>query len=125
MNLSQAIVGSYNLNSFEIEKSEGVSVPWRKNANGMLIYTSEGTMSVSINAEKDRSDRQESETLLFYAGTYEVRDQNIIVHHVTNASGLDRIGKEMVREASVEGNRIRLISRGEFGVATLVWEKRE
>lgn len=121
------IVGSWNLVSFELEK-DGKATAWGSNAHGLLIYAPSGHMSVSINksieADLDQSEEQNIlDSLLFYAGTYRLEGK-VIRHQVTNASGLQRIGKEMIRYASLEGNLLTLSTDVEsFGRAILKWKR--
>jgi Lipocalin-like domain len=77
-------------------------------------------MSVSINSDQAKSPWLDS--LLFYAGTFEI-SENQVIHNVTNATEPKRIGTRMLREAILTGNRLSLIANGDFGTATLVWEK--
>jgi hypothetical protein len=120
------VIGSWDLESFVITRKDGTAKSWGKNARGLLIYTDEGTMSVSINAdvEGDQTSRENQfRSLLFYAGTYEM-EAGKIVHRVTKATELGRMGKDLIREATLSGNILTLVGRGDFGVATVVWRKR-
>jgi hypothetical protein len=120
--------GVYKLKSFVIESSAGEVKNWGNNLSGLLIYTLNGYMSVSINKELEIDPTQtDSENLLdsilFYSGTYAV-EGNIICHQVTQASSPFRIGKEMIRYADWKGNELHLTTPPEsFGKATLVWVK--
>lgn len=122
--------GSWKLISFDIESPEGKITSWGKAAQGLLLYTNTGHMSVSINkAVEDDATQTESEnifdSILFYSGTY-VLDGNLIRHQVTNASNPSRIGREMLRYAELQGNRVSLATPKEsFGRAILVWERIE
>lgn len=61
-------------------------------------------------------------SILFYAGTFEV-DGNKVIHHVTNASDINRVGKDMIREVILENDKLILIAKGDFGLTTLSWRK--
>ncbi len=121
------ICGTWMLESFELE-NEGKRTAWGKNPHGLLIYAPTGHMSVSINkAVENDSSQTESENLfdsiLFYSGTYTV-EGDLIRHQVTNASNPTRIGKEMLRYASFESDRVTLSTPQEtFGKAILVWRR--
>lgn len=119
------LVGEWELSNFIIEKQNGVRKPWGKNMTGLLIYTSNGYMSVSINQAIDKrisSAEDKFKSILFYSGTYEVVEDKII-HHVTNASDLNRIDNDMVREATLDLDKLMLIGHGDFGSAFLTWRK--
>jgi hypothetical protein len=63
------------------------------------------------------------DSILFYAGTYQV-DGSTIRHQVTNASSPARIGKEMIRHATLEGDVLTLVTPQEsFGRAILRWRR--
>lgn len=111
--------GSWTLEDFILEK-DGFPRPWREGAHGILIYSPDGYMSVSINSKS----REHSwiDSLLFYAGTYEV-DGDTVTHQVLNATGEKRIDKAMVRKGQLNGNILELVTEGSFGKATLRWEK--
>ena len=121
-------VGTYSLQAFVIESTEGVKSDWGKNPHGLLIYAATGHMSVSINKDVDNDPEQaDSENLfdsiLFYSGTYSVEGA-LIRHQVTEASNPSRIGKEMLRYAEWRGSELHLKTPKEaFGQATLVWKK--
>lgn len=118
------IIGSWTLQSFKIISPEGESRDWRTNTNGLLIYTSDNYMSVSINGDSS-SKKDPSDGFLFYSGKYEILNNDIIVHHVLNASNLERIGKEMKRSASLKKPLLTLTGIGSFGTAKLVWKRNE
>ncbi len=121
------ICGTWKLDSFEIEDPTKRITPWGRNVHGLLIYADSGHMSVSINKAIDQDSESEIENLfdsiLFYSGTYQF-DGSVIRHQVTNASNPARIGKEMLRFASLEGSVLTLVSPQEsFGRAILRWRR--
>ena len=70
------------------------------------------------NPDKDLFD-----SILFYAGTYRV-EENVVRHQVTIASNPARVGKEMVRFATLDGNDLTIKTPQEsYGTATIVWRK--
>lgn len=117
------IVGEWKLQDFIIE-SNGEIRPWKNNAHGLLIYTESGYMSVSINGEieTEKSFSDKFKSILFYSAKYRIEEDNII-HEVINASDVNRIGKQLIRTAFQEKDKLILIGKGEFGVATLTWKK--
>lgn len=123
----QNVVGTWTLESFEIEDLQKKVSPWGKKAHGQLIYTDDGYMSVSINRELEAKSAIESENIfdaiLFYSGTYQV-DGSTITHKVLNASNPSRIGKTMLRYAQIESDLLILLSPQEsFGRAILKWKR--
>jgi hypothetical protein len=128
MSLGQSIVGTWTLNSFQIESPDKVRSDWGTGAKGLLIYAPTGHMSVSINKsveyDNDQSPHENVfDSILFYSGTYRVEGE-VIKHQVTQASNPTRIGKEMIRFAELKGDTLQLTSPVEsFGRAILVWKK--
>lgn len=120
----KSLHGSWTLENFEIEKPDGSKNPWGEAMSGLLIYSPDGYMSVSINRRPKSEEAQgQLDSLLFYSGTYSVSEDSI-KHQVENASGLSRIGKEMVRFYKLENDLLHLYtSKQEFGVARLTWKK--
>jgi hypothetical protein len=125
--MKDQIVGSWRLESFEIEEPSKRLRPWGENTQGLLIYTPDGFMSVGINREIENKSGNETkdvfDSILFYSGTYSVQKSEIH-HQVTHASDPKRIGKNQIRYASLEGDKLTLKSPVEsFGQAILVWRK--
>lgn len=121
------LVGVYKLERFEIEETASKVKYWGINSTGLLIYTTDGYMSVSINRDVENKSSNEAQnyfdSILFYSGTFTV-DKDIIKHQVANASNPTRIGKELVRYAKLDGNVLTLTSPKEsFGTAILTWRK--
>jgi len=127
VNLNKQLEGTWKLNRFEIESTEGVKRPWGAAAHGLLIYSPTGHMSVSINKAVVKESENEFEDLfdsiLFYSGTYQV-EGNLIRHQVTQASNPSRIGREMLRYAEFDGDLVTLTTPQEsFGRAILAWRR--
>ncbi len=125
--MKNEVIGSWALERFDIEEPSKNVRPWGKNTKGLLIYTADGHMSVSINRDVENKSGQEAkdifDSILFYSGTY-APESEIIRHRVTNASNPSRIGKEMIRYATLDGDRLTLKSPVEaFGQATVVWRR--
>ena len=121
------IQGSWALESFEIENPDKEVNRWGHGAHGLLIYGNDGYMSVSINKAVENDSQNEFEnifdSILFYSGTYNF-DGSLIRHQVTNASKPERIGREMLRYATLDGNLLTLVTPQEsFGRAILKWRK--
>lgn len=125
--MHEKISGTWALERFNIIEPTGKICPWGHNTTGLLLYTSDGYMSVSINRAVDpiesNSPKDLFNSILFYAGTYSIIE-NIISHKVSNASNPSRIGKEMIRHANLKEGLLELKSPVEsFGQAVLVWRK--
>ncbi len=125
--MKNEIIGTWLLESFLIESPEKEQRNWGTNAQGLLIYTPSGHMSVSINRNVEKKSAVEAEnyfdSILFYSGTFSV-DGKTVKHQVTQASNPNRIGKEQVRFAKLENNTLTLTSPDEsFGRAILTWKK--
>lgn len=121
------IIGSWKLEFFLIEDKQGNTRNWGSNAHGLLIYSDDGHMSVSINKDVENKSSVEAQnifdSILFYSGTYSVNGDTI-KHKVNQASNPARIGKEMLRFAKLDNNLMILTSPEEsFGRAILKWRK--
>lgn len=125
--MKNQVIGSWELQSFEIEDLQGQRRSWGNDVHGLLMYTNSGHMSVSINKSIEKKTDNDAQnifdSILFYAGTYTVDDKTI-KHQVTQASNPARIGKEMIRYADLNGSILTLESPKEsFGKAILKWKK--
>lgn len=125
--MKDQIVGTWLLERFLIESPDGKTRDWGSNSRGQLIYTDSGHMSVSINKDIESKSEQEAQnifdSILFYSGTFTIENETI-KHHVTNASNPNRIGKELIRFAKLDGKHLFLTSPLEsFGRAILTWRK--
>lgn len=125
--MKDQIVGTWLLERFLIESPDGKTREWGSNSRGQLIYTDSGHVSVSINKDIEVKSAQDAQnifdSILFYSGTFSVENETI-KHHVTNASNPNRIGKELIRFAKLDGKHLVLSSPLEsFGRAILTWRK--
>jgi len=120
------VQGSWSLESFDIERLDKSVAPWGSNTHGLLIYAPSGHMSVSINRDQGAGESEAQkifDSILFYSGTYRI-DGSEIRHVVQNASNPARIGRDMIRYASLEGDVLTLSSPEEsFGHAILRWRR--
>ena len=114
------LLGTWLLESFRIEDTNGTLSDWGKNAHGLLIYTSDGHMSVSINSDKSKNIL---DSILFYAGTFRV-EGNVVKHQVTEASDPARIGQELISHMEFKNDCLILTTQKEsFGHAIVVWKR--
>lgn len=124
------IQGPWELLDFVLERHSRLKEQWGANVRGYLFYAATGHMSVSINRDPspnlpDAANQAQANfnAGLFYAGTYKLQGSTI-VHQVTVASDLRRVGKEMLRFASLDGETLTLKSpREDFGTAVLAWRR--
>jgi hypothetical protein len=114
------VVGSWTLKSFRVERPKKGLIRWANKASGMLIYTNDGTMSVSINSFD--SKRESLDHMLFYAGTYAIRD-GILNHKVKYASSLSRIGQTMFRKATITKDLLTIESLPPSPKSYLIWKR--
>ncbi len=125
--MKDQVVGTWELQSFEIEVLQGNRRSWGNRSHGLLLYTNSGHMSVSINKDVEKNAENDTQnifdSILFYSGTYSVEGK-VIKHQVTQASNPARIGKEMIRYAELNDGVLTLESPKEsFGKAILKWKK--
>lgn len=121
----QNIIGSWSLESFEIKRPTGDIEKWGSNPHGLLIYAEDGKMSVAINGQisaEEKDPAAKLKSVLFYSGTFEVSGSRII-HHVTQATDPQRIGRELIRDAKLDDKLLTLTGSGGFGTAIVKWRK--
>lgn len=114
--------GVWNLVKFELQDDSGAWRNWGDDARGLLIYTEDGHVSVGIN--KNLADKDSRlENILFYSGTYQVKD-NKIIHSIQNASDISRLDSELTREYSIQENQLKLTGTSQRGNKfCLVWTR--
>ena len=91
--------------------SNGKVVPWCERPYGLLIYCSNGYMSVAINCEGEPSPDSPSAFFnhyLLYAGKFSIVGKTEVVHHIENSSKLDQIGASMTRKVQLLGETLIL-----------------
>tara|TARA_R110000823_G_scaffold198080_3_gene329120 strand:+ start:3648 stop:4112 length:465 start_codon:yes stop_codon:yes gene_type:complete len=136
------LCGTWKLESWTIGYSDRdeISSPFGDDPEGILIYTPESWMSVSINRRgrarlpEDVSFARIPEGLkaaaysasFHYAGRYEVRE-GCVIHTVTHSLNPNFPGTEQVRHAELDGQTLVLSGKDEVGDITrfhaLVWHK--
>jgi hypothetical protein len=140
-NITQKLVGTWNLVSFSAQDPSGqTSYPFGRQAQGRLIYEANGRMAVQLmNPDRPRfaSDdllrtseaevRAAFDGYAAYYGSYTVdQGQKIMVHHVEAALIPNWVGTDQVRHFELQGNRLTLkgdLERGGQSVVSLVWER--
>ncbi len=122
------LIGSWKLLSFQIEDTAGVKRDWQGGgAEGILIYSKAGLVSVAINAspatfKQLKNPEELLERSLFYAGTYTVKG-NEIIHQVQLAINPARIGETMIRSFELKDKNLTLKGSGEYGASIILWER--
>jgi len=136
-------IGTWKLKSFETKLSNGgiVLYPNGKNPIGYIMYSEDGYMSVLI-TDKDRRNfdgnaspskdfwktvddykkAEAYETLLSYCGKYEVKNENLIVHHIKASSLPNWVGTSQERIYKFSANTLTLSATTANSEAVLVWE---
>lgn len=111
----KSLVGTWQLVEFKYENEAQEMVSWGNHPTGLLIYTPDGYMSLSVNNEDD---------IFFYAGKYSVNSKSQVLHEITNASNPTRIGKQLIRNIQMNEDQLTLSSTGdEFGKGFITWRK--
>lgn len=123
------LVGTWLLRSFKVTGKDNITQDWRGgNSTGVLIYTADGYVSVSINSKvEDFKNATEAKSILdsclFYAGTYKAESESVVTHFVTHATNPSRVGEKMVREFKLDLDLLSISASGDYGSSQLVWEK--
>jgi len=136
-------VGTWRLVAFESHTEDGrARLPYGKAAQGYLTYTVEGYMCVAImDASRprfaDASDFVDGtpeeqiaagKRYISYAGSYVIRDERVIVHHIEVSLFPNWVGSDQERLFEFDGNRLTLstppiLIKGKQRTSHLVWER--
>jgi hypothetical protein len=119
------IVGTWILEKSNNPLPSGEVVPYCTGLHGMIIYSEDGFVSVSINCAPtgvgkepaDISDRR-----FFYAGTYDYDGQNV-VHNLHNASQTNLIGTSFKREVKLEDDLLILSGHNQGQEFSAHWRR--
>ncbi|MBC7457765.1 MAG: lipocalin-like domain-containing protein [Bdellovibrionaceae bacterium] len=143
------LIGSWKLVEFLIEDLTGKTNHWGENCTGLLLYTKDNQMSVSINrkveAKSDIEEKNFFDSILFYSGVFKTDSVNennpellknpftnsniTIKHSVQHASNPNRIGKELLRyvgyDTTTDKNIYMTLSSPveSFGRGVIRWKK--
>ena len=134
------LVGTYQLISSSTKHLDtGEDVP-DEGAKGSIMYGADGRMLVLItNGDRPKAESSAKltdnqrvalfRTMLAYGGTYEF-DGKTMTHHVDICSDGIRCGTHLVRDVTVDGDRLIYTTRpqlipvdGKMIVITLFWQK--
>ncbi len=125
------LAGTWQLKSFEQRDATGeVAYPLGRHPSGYLIYTPAGQVSVQMMAAEHTSAGDAAarrETFRAYCGAYDFTTEQV-VHHVELSSLPQRVGADLVRFYSLDGDRLTLrtapsVVNGVEQTGTLVWER--
>ena len=139
------IIGAWRLVSFETRKENGeVDYPFGNNAQGSLIYTKSGRMSVHLmRSDRPRfasGDQMKGTTeeikanyegLITYYGSYEFDgEKGLVIHNVQGSLFPNWEGQRHERFFELSGNRLKLSTPptlwgGGKAVALMLWERIE
>lgn len=135
------LVGNWRLIAYTFHPDEGEEyAPYGENATGLITYTADGFMQVSIaaadRATYDADDFQggtieqqaaAARSYLSYAGRYEVREGWVL--HIQEISLLPyREAVTLERHIDLDGDRLMLTTppmslSGSMGIGRIVWER--
>jgi len=116
------VVGVWTLEKFEVDSGAGPSA-WGQALRGLLFYTENGHVSVGINRNVGLPHFNPANDSLFYAGTYDVHEDQI-VHRICVATSAQRIDAEMIRIAKFVGTTLVLTGQSDSGKPfSLVWKR--
>ena len=115
------LIGAWRLVSHESQLTGQPWKSWGKNPRGLLIYTAEGAMSVSLNKDVEGNP---FDAILFYAGRFELAAPGKVLHHVEYASDFARVSQTLPRDADLEGDALTLSAEQPPGrVVRVRWKK--
>lgn len=137
-----ALIGAWQLESWTVGYSdrEGYSSPFGDEPRGLLLYTDDDWVSVSISREDrdtlpgDRPFRSIDDASLagafrgyfHYAGRYRL-DGNTVTHYVAQSLNPNFVGSEQLRHVELDGETLVLSGRDEVEDTTrfhnLIWHK--
>ncbi len=141
MTITNPLIGTWKLVSFELRAEDGSTVhPWGEEVAGQVTYSAEGYMSGSF-MQMGRPAFESSDVMggsaeefaaamksyVGYAGSYSLRG-NQVIHHASVSLFPNWTGTDIERFYAVDGNLLTLstppgVFGGQRATAALVWEK--
>jgi hypothetical protein len=125
--LNKQLAGVWILEKSENPMPNGAMVSYCTGVHGMIIYTSEGYVSVALNcAEKGNGEEPAdvSGRKFFYAGKFAF-DGSKVTYNIQNASDFDLIGTSIKRTVSISGNELILSGENHGQSFSAYWKKVE
>lgn len=124
---SNALVGRWSLETYENFQPTGSSILITEAQSGSLEYTQDGRVLVSIRRDERHLKFLGLSTQLGeieYRGKYEV-DESIhtIYHHLEETNDPGRVGKTLIRQYRLTGDRLEITGRGLEGKVKLSWTR--
>lgn len=139
--MTNPLIGVWRLITVEDHEADGTVVhPYGERALGYLIYHPEGYMSATVmSAERPRLSNasrpfalspDDAATVLrtmgsAYCGTYELRDDSTVIHHVEAALIPNMIGQDEVRPFELKGDRLYVYTLRPPAKTCAIWERAE
>lgn len=133
-----ALIGSWKLDSFELQAGDGtISHPYGKELTGYLFYNEDGFMSAAfMNSERGQKreedlsiagDVSNYDQFMAYTGPFEVNGDKI-VHRVEVSSLEAFVGSVQERWFKIDGDRLELLTQplsvgSDAPVARLAWHR--
>ncbi len=111
---TNGLVGTWILEKSDNPLPDGSVVPYCTGVHGMIIYTTEGYVSVALNCAAQGNGDEPADISgrkFFYAGTYKFDGKNVS-HKMLNASQPELIGTSFTRRVSIDARGTRLILSG-------------
>jgi hypothetical protein len=136
------LIGAWRLITVEDRQGDGSIVyPYGEKGLGYLIYHPEGYMSATVmsserpllegNLRPWSLSPDEAALVLktmgsAYSGTWELRDEKTVIHHVHAALIPNMIGRDEIRDFELKGSRLYVYTRSRPPVVTCaIWERAE
>jgi hypothetical protein len=139
--MSNPLVGVWRLITVEDHQADGsVLYPYGERALGYLIYHPDGYMSATVmSADRPRladyarpfALSPDDAALVLrtmgsaYCGTYELRDEGTVIHHVEAALIPNMIGRDEVRPFELKGGRLYVYTLRPPVKTCAIWERAE
>ena len=139
--MTNPLIGVWRLITVEDQEADGtVAHPYGERALGYLIYHPEGYMSATVmSAERPKLENPSRPFALSsedaslelktmgsaYCGTYEMRDESTVIHHVQAALIPNMIGQDEVRPFELRGDRLYVYTLRPPARTCAIWERAE
>lgn len=137
--MTNQLVGVWRLITVEDHQADGTVLhPYGERALGYLIYHPDGYMSATVMAaERPRLANPSRPFALSpedaaavlrtmgsaYCGTYELRDESTVIHHVHAALIPNMIGQDEVRPFELKGDRLYVYTLRPPVKTCAIWER--
>jgi hypothetical protein len=138
MEAAEALIGSWSLDSFELQSAAGeITYPYGRELTGYLFYNQDGFMSAAfMNAERGRTGDDDLsqaaqvsnyDQFMAYTGPFEINGDKL-THRVEVSSLEAFIGSIQERWFKVDGDRLELLTApldvgNDAPVGRLVWHR--